>query len=209
MAGVAQGDSRNVFIDRQGYLQLGIVNRNGTYTSAEVFSRDLMGFGTYQWWIQGPVDGMDPATVLGLFPYGPQAGIGVDGENELDIEFSKWGGTLCGGRCNADFTFWPSTGQLRVGPAEKDYALNLHGSNLTTARLTWTSTSVTATVMLGPQPLGTTRNVLQTWTYRPANPKLHIPQRPVPLGMNLWCFEAFPRANQFVVLRAFTFSPLG
>jgi hypothetical protein len=205
MAGVAQGNPANVFVDSQGFLHLQVVRRNGRYTSAELFSRDLMGFGTYQWWIQGGIDTMDPATVLGLFPYGPQAGIGQDGENELDIEFSKWGGTLCSGKCNADFTFWPSTGNVKIGPAEHDWELSLHGTTLTTARLTWTSTSVTATVMSGLQPLGTTKNVLQTWTYRPANPAVHIPQRAVPLGINFWCYEAFPRTNQSVVIRAFKY----
>ncbi|HVX96889.1 MAG TPA: EamA family transporter, partial [Polyangia bacterium] len=29
--------------------------------------------------------------VVGLFPYGPAAGIGADGTNEIDIEYSRWG----------------------------------------------------------------------------------------------------------------------
>jgi hypothetical protein len=108
MAGVAKGDPANIFVDQNGYLHLRIINRGGTYTASELFSQDRIGFGTYQWQIQGHVDNMDKSTVLGLFPYGPKAGIGVDAENEIDIESPKWNNT-CNG-CNADFTFCPATG---------------------------------------------------------------------------------------------------
>lgn len=207
MAGVAKGNPANVFIDRNGYLHLRIVNRNGTYTSAEVFSTDKMGYGTYQWWIQGPVDNMDKSTVLGLFPYGPVARIGRDAEDELDIEFSKWNNTLCKGACNADFTFYPSTGNFALGPTERDFNINLSGGTLTTARLVWTPTSVTGTIMSGLQPIGTTANVLKTWTFAPSDYNARIPQQPLPTGMNLWCFKSLPASNQSVILRNFQFVP--
>jgi hypothetical protein len=98
MAGVAKGDPSNVFVDQNGYLHLRIVNRGGTYTASELFSTDKIGFGTYQWQVEGHADNIDKSTVLGLFPYGPKAGIGVDAENEIDIEFSKWNNTCHG--CN-------------------------------------------------------------------------------------------------------------
>ncbi|MGO8719566.1 MAG: hypothetical protein ACLQMO_10145 [Acidobacteriaceae bacterium] len=207
MAGVAKGNPANVFIDHNGYVHLRIVNRGGTYTASEIFSTDRMGYGTYQWWIQGSIDNMDKSTVLGLFPYGPVAGIGKDGENELDIEFSKWNNTLCSGACNADFTFYPATGNFGLGPTEKDFAINLNGGTLTTARLVWTPTSVTGTIMSGLQPIGTTANVLKTWTFAPTDPKARIPQQPLPVGMNLWCFKVIPASDQEVVLRDFQFVP--
>jgi hypothetical protein len=166
-------------------VHLRIVNNSGVYTASEIFSTDKMGYGTYQWWIQGSIDNMDKSTVLGLFPYGPVAGIGKDAENELDIEFSKWNNTLCSGTCNADFTFYPSTGNRSLGPTEKDFNIALKGGTLTTARLVWTPTSVTGTVMSGLQPVGTTANVLETWTFAPSDYKARIPQLPLPTGMNL------------------------
>lgn len=207
MAGVALGNPANVSIDSHGYLHLRIVKRNGTYTASEVFSTDLMGYGTYQWWIQGAIDNMDKATVLGLFPYGPVRHIGKDAEDELDIEFSKWNNTLCKGACNADFTFYPATGKVALGPTERDFAINLHGGNLTTARLVWTPTSVTGTIMSGLQPIGTTNHVLKTWTFTPSAPKARIPQQPIPTGMNLWCFKVLPKSDQQIVLRDFKFVP--
>ena len=91
MAGVCQGDPQNVTVDGDGYLHLRISNGGGTWTASELFTTDRLGFGTYQWQVDGPIDTYDKNVVLGLFPYGPAAGIGGDGTNEIDIEYSRWG----------------------------------------------------------------------------------------------------------------------
>ena len=205
MAGVAKGDRSNVFVDHTGYLHLRIVNRAGTFTASELFSIDQLGFGTYQWQIEGPLDKLDKSTVLGLFPYGPKAGIGVDAENEIDIEFSKWNDTCHG--CNADFTFYPATANKSLGPKEDNFTINLKGETLFTARFQWTSTRIVASIMSGLQPIGTTANVLQSLTFSPPDYAARIPQVPLPLGMNLWCFKATPAADQEVILRNFQFLP--
>ena len=206
MAGIAKGDPANVSIDSNGYLHLRIVNRNGTFTAAELFSTENLGFGAYQWQIEGAVDKMDPAAVLGLFNYGAKARIGVDAENEIDIEFSQWGNTCHG--CNADFTFYPSTGNKSLGPMEDNFTYNPNGATLTTARFEWSSTRIVGTVMSGLQPIGTTANVLQTLTFAPPDYSARIPQVPLPLAMNLWCFRAVPASDQEVILRSFQFVPL-
>ncbi len=93
MAGVAAGSPSNVSVDSDGYLHLKITNNSGTWTAAELFTTDRLGFGTYQWQVDGPIDVFDKNVVLGLFPYGPAVGIGADGTNEIDIEYSFWGQT--------------------------------------------------------------------------------------------------------------------
>ncbi len=203
MAGVAKGDPANIFVDQNGYLHLRIINRGGAYTASELFSADRIGFGTYQWQIEGHVDKMDKSTVLGLFSYGPKAGIGVDAENEIDIEFSKWNNT-CNG-CNADFTFYPATGNKHLGPKEDNFNIRVAGETLTTARFEWGSTRIVATIMGGLQPIGTTTNVLQTLTFSPADYTARIPQVPLPLGMNLWCFKTAPASDQEIVIRDFQY----
>lgn len=205
MAGIAKGNPANVSVDSNGYLHLKITNQNGAYTAAELFSQDQMGFGTYQWQIVGPVDHFDKSTVLGLFPYGPAAHRGIDGENELDIEFSQWDDT-CNG-CNADFTFYPATGYKSVGSATDNFHFDLHGQALSTARLIWTPTRVTGILMNGLQSFGTTQNVLRTFTFTPADYATRIPQTPLPVGINFWSFHSFPAANQEVVVRDFQFVP--
>jgi hypothetical protein len=170
-----------------------------------LFSADRLGFGTYQWQIEGHADDMDKSTVLGLFPYGPKAGIGTDAENEIDIEFSKWNNT-CNG-CNADFTFYPATGNKHLGPKEDNFKISLGGATLTTARFEWSSTRIVGTIMSGLQSIGTTANVLQTLTFAPADYTARIPQVPLPLGMNLWCFKTTPASDQEVVIRDFQYVP--
>ncbi len=71
------GNPHNVSIDANGYLHLRIMNFAGRWTASELFTVDNIGFGTYQWVVQGDIWNMDPVTVLGLFPYGPANGIGV------------------------------------------------------------------------------------------------------------------------------------
>jgi hypothetical protein len=61
--------------------------------------------------------------------------------------------------------------------------------------------------MSGLQPIGTTANVLQVLTFAPPDPAARIPQVPLPLAMNLWCFRATPAADQEVVIRSFQFVP--
>jgi hypothetical protein len=202
MAGVAPGSPKNVTIDSKGYLHLRIANRGGNWTAGELFTVDNLGFGTYQWVVEGDVWNMDPVTVLGLFPYGPANGIGVDGSNEIDIEFSQWDNT-CG--CNADFTIYPA--KLRQGNSSfnRDYTVK-DGTSLTTARMQWSSTGVVFTVMSGEQPIGTTAHVLQTATYQTSDAQ-KIPQHPLPVGMNLWAFNAFPSKDQLVVVRSFQYAP--
>ena len=92
MAGVAAGSPPRTFQSmRSGYLHLKIQKNGDTWTAAEIFTTTRLGFGTYQWQIDGPIDTLDKNVVLGLFPYGPAAGIGADGTNEIDIEYSRWG----------------------------------------------------------------------------------------------------------------------
>lgn len=207
MAGVAPGRPSNVRVDASGHLQLAITRSGRHVTAGELFSNDDMGFGTYQWQIEGPVDSMDPHAVLGLFPYGPEHGLGRDGESEIDVEFSRWGNTLCGGRCNADFTIYPSTGNLAVGPTEDDFSIDLHGGNLVTARVKWSATGVTETVMSGLQPLGSTQDVLESWSYEPLDYLARIPQQPIPVGMNLWCFKRKVASSQAVTILSFDYVP--
>jgi len=203
MAGVARGNPENVSIDEKGYLHLSMVQRDGKWTASELFTTERLGFGRYQWVVEGDVYAMDPSTVLGLFTYGPTAHIGVDAENEIDIEFSQWGNTC--GDCNADFTVYPSTGH-RVKDGKSAWEDNFHvaGENVTTARMAWSSTRIIFTLMKGSQPIGTTADVIKTETYESTTD--NIPQVPLPVGINLWCFKKTPSKNQSVIVRSFEYS---
>jgi hypothetical protein len=202
MAGVAPGDPSNVSIDGSGHLHLSLVKKDGKWSAAELFTVDDLGFGTYQWVVEGDAWNMDPHTVLGLFPYGPTHGIGKDATNEIDIEFSQWNKTCV---CNADFTVYPPVHREHGAPS---YELNFkvdNGTNLTTARAVWSSASIVFTLMSGDQPIGTTANVLKTETF--TSSKDNIPQQPIPVGINFWAFKSVPAANQSVIIRSFQYVP--
>jgi hypothetical protein len=201
MAGVTPGSPANVTIDGDGYLHLKITKTGSTWTSAELFTTDKLGFGTYQWQVEAPIDRFDKNVVLGLFPYGPAANIGSDGTNEIDIEYSRWGQA---NGDNGDWTDYPATGKT-VGELAYDFTLS--GGVLSTSRFIWTSTSIEDFLMTGLQPLGSTAGLLKTWTYAPPTPATNIPQQPLPLGMNLWCFDATPSDGNDVdvVIRDFAF----
>ena len=201
MAGVAAGSQANVSIDAAGYLHLRIAKNSGVWTASELFSAQTLGFGSYQWQLEGPVDTFDKQIVLGLFPYGPTAGIGADGTNEIDIEWARWGQAT--GE-NVSFTNYPASGKT-VGT--KAYQASLGGGTSSTARFTWSSQYIESAVLKGYQALGSETGLLAKWRYAPANPSTNIPQQALPLGMNLWCFEAPPTDGQDleIVVRDFQF----
>lgn len=202
MAGVAHGDPANVSIDAEKYLHLQIVQREGKWTSAEVFTTDRMGFGTYQWVVEGDVYAMDPTTVLGLFTYGPTHHIGTDAENEIDIEFSQWNKTCHD--CNADFTVYPSTGNRKPkGVSAWEDNFRVSGDNLTTARMEWSADHIVFTLMKGIHAIGAVADVIKTETY--SSDATNIPQVAAPVGINLWCFKQTPAKDQAVVIRDFQF----
>jgi hypothetical protein len=201
MAGVAEGAAANVTVDANDWLHLKITKNGSTWTASELFTTQKLGFGTYQWQIEGAIDTFDKNNVLGLFPYGPAAGIGGDGTNEIDIEFSRWG---IANAPNADFTDYPASGNV-IG--ETTFTFSLGGSTSATARFTWNDTSIESSVLKGHQPIASEAGLLKKWKYAPANANVNIPQQALPLGINLWCFDAPPSDGQNVelVIRDFQF----
>ncbi|HTQ05032.1 MAG TPA: glycoside hydrolase family 16 protein [Polyangiaceae bacterium] len=201
MAGVCAGDPANVSVDASGYLHLRISKNGSTWSAAELFTTEELGFGTFQWQIDGPIDVLDQNVVVGLFPYGPQAGIGADGTNEIDIEYARWGEP---DGPNGDFTDYPASGKT-VG--ESSYTFSLAGSTLSTSRFVWSSTAITDFLFAGLVDVARASGSLQSFTYMPSNPATNIPQQALPLGMNLWCFDAPPSDGNPVeiVIRDFVF----
>jgi len=208
MAGNNTGSASDVAVDSSGYLHLRISQTAGKWYCAELFSDDPMGFGTYQWQIDGAIDRMDRNIVLGLFPYGPQAGIGVDGTNEIDIEYSRWGNASWP---DGNYTVYPNSGtQVR----DTTFEFGLGGSTLATATLFWSQSSVKEWTQSGLRALGDSGGILGQWVYAPTDPATDLPQRAMPLGMNLWlcdgCGGAPGDGNRVeVVIRKFVQVPAG
>lgn len=210
---------RNMVVDPNGYLHVNVRERDGIYSDAEMYTRNLFNFGTFQWVLQGTnYYKMDPPLVLGLFSYGPNAGVGVDGENEIDIEFSNWDGEGVPNQVS-DFTVYPSTGNGTDGQIdhEVDFYVPTPETNTTTARFVWSATSVEWFLMAGTVPVNQpVTHVFHHWTYRGTNlvngvpttdPTKWIPQDPCPIDINLWNFDGLPTHTWDIVVREFDYLP--
>ena len=210
-SGQINGNQSNVSVDANGYLHLKITKAGSTFTGAQLFTTDNLGFGTYQFQIEGDLANLEKGVVLGLFPYGPTNDIGVDGENEIDIEFSKWNDPSTGN--NADFTYYPPTGHgdSNYTPSfESNFAVNFGGATLTTSRIVWGPASIDAKIMTGLQAVGTTANVISpSGLYAPSNPTAKVPQVALPVGLNLWTYGSKPTKTLDIVIRDFQFVPAG
>jgi hypothetical protein len=188
----------NCFVDANGYLHLLITadssSPNG-WDCAELSTTNALGFGTYQWQIESALDAFDPWVVLGLFPY-----LGPDGNNEIDIEYSRWSHAA---NSNDWWTVYPDSGK-KIG--QKAYNFSLSGT-YTTSRFTWSSSGIHYWLMGGFQPVKTTTNVIHSWNYTPPTPSKNIPQNALPLHMNLWLFKGHAPTNGLpveVIIHSFT-----
>ena len=76
--------TENVWKDADGQLHLKITYRNEKWYCSEIYSQETFGYGSYYFFASSRVDGLDKNVVVGLFTY-------LDDNNEIDIEFSKWG----------------------------------------------------------------------------------------------------------------------
>jgi hypothetical protein len=204
--GLISSNSNNLSVDSNGYLHVMINESGGTWTGAEMFTQENLGFGTYQWVLQGNnFYQMDPPIVLGLFTYGPANGIGTDGTDEIDIEFSNWDGTV--GNGNIDFTVYPATGHKNkgsAGSADQEYHVAAPSSGTTTVRFVWSSTSVSWYIMSGTVGVNSApTNVLQSFTYNGTTTT--IPQVALPVGINFWTYQALPTHTWNVTIQSFSY----
>jgi len=196
----------NVSVDGNGDLHLAITNVGGTWYCAEVWTNVAFGFGTFQWQVETAVDQFDPNVVLGLFVYGPPT-LGPDGTHEFDIEYARFGSATGN---NGWWTVFPNVEVTPPLLGQSSYSLVLGANPATTSSFTWSSTNVAFSTMAGFQSIGAATDLLDSWTYQPANPALTISQSPMPVHMNLWLYKGNPPTNgqgAEVVIHSFSFAP--
>ncbi len=75
---------QSVWVDSLGRLHLKIRKENGRWYCAEISTVQTTHYGEHRFLVDGFIDRMDKNIVLGLFVY-------ADDQNEIDIEYSKWG----------------------------------------------------------------------------------------------------------------------
>lgn len=195
-------DENNAFLDARGYLHLKLTQRDGEWYCSEVYTHEALGFGLYEFSIVGRVDALDPNLVFGLFNY-PDADVGPDGTNEIDIEFSHWGVPA---NPIDNYTVYPAVDG--VAPAERSYPIALRGAGQSTHSFSWTPESIFFQSFRGASRAGP---LLASWLYQPRQPQVHIPQSLLPVHINLWLFQGnAPTDGQEVdlIVRSFRFTPM-
>ena len=192
-------DSRDVWADSDGNLHLKIAYREGHWTSAELFTDARLGFGTYQFQIQGRPDQLNDWVVLS---FNNEPAGGSDLTNEIDVDFTTWGGSQS---FHGNWTVWPTS----QGPAPATHTYDTSPAGTTsTHRLIWKEDHVTFQAMNGLHDLDDANGMFHTWTYQPNNPKTRIPQEAGQLHVKLWMYQGVPPADGNsveVILKDFTF----
>ena len=192
-------DERNVRLDTRGDLRLEISKRGGLWTCAELQTQERLGFGTYTFDLIARPDRFVPQIVLGIFNY-VTPDIGPDGTNEIDIEFARWGDAK---NPVGNFTIWPA--EKGIAQTSQTFPVALTG-DYTRHTFVWTPTEVIFTSRHGHTDTGT---LISSWRFAPKNPRRAIPQKPLPLHLNLWLFQGkAPMDGQplSVGFRKFTFT---
>ncbi len=199
-------DPNNVRVDAQGRLHLTLNNHGGVWHCPEVYTQRRLGFGRYQFHVTGALDRLDPNVILGLFNY-PAPGMGPDGTNEIDIEYSRWGDPAA---LPASSTIYPARSGLVPPSASYSFAMP-PGLTDTTQRFDWSSAAVHVQCLRGH--LSAARRDRQgeyaRWNFAPAD-HARLPQQPLPVHINLWLLNgAAPQNGKPVeiIIKAFSFTP--
>lgn len=189
-------EEENVWVDASGFLHLRIRQRDGVWSCAEVTLRERLGFGRYEFQVDGPIDRFDDHVVLGLFNY-PTADVGGDATHEIDIEFARWGRSA---NPMGNYTVWPVEKGLRQ--TSKTFGFELTGAG-STHRFDWAPDRVSYRSWQGYGDAGAE---IARWDFAPADAEKRIARKPMPVHLNLWLFRGRPPKDGKdveVVIRAF------
>ncbi len=194
-------DDNNVWLDSSTNLHLKISQRDGKWSCAEITMRKRLGFGRYQFKINGRIDRLDDNVVLGLFNY-PTGDVGPDATHEIDIEFARWGDAK---NPMGNYTVWPVEKSLKQVSKPFPFVLT---NDQSTHRFVWSRNQVQFISMHGRRD--DDREEFSQWGYSPTESSRHISQQPMPVHINLWLFKGLPPKDGLeveVIIQGFKFAP--
>jgi len=178
----------NVWLDDEKNLHLKISQSGDRWYCGEIWTKERLPFGRYQWWINSKITQLDKNVVLGMFNYPSNlACSGYDGSNEIDIEITTWGdvsytngnyGFFPGDACSA-IQIWGEKFSLSHLPILNDY---------TTHRFDWSSNGVLFQSLQGHRDWGEIAGLIKS-SRTPLDLAQRIPQEPLPVHINLWLYK--------------------
>ena len=150
------GSSNNVWVDLQGRLHMRITFSNGRWYCAEVGTRRSLGYGAYRFYLDSPVDNLDPNAVLGLFTWSDDPAYN---NREIDIEFSRWGDATNTNNAQYVVQPWDLPQHLLRFPVPS-------GMSATTHSFTWSSNRVYFRSLKGHYRTPPSNSyILRQWTF--------------------------------------------
>jgi hypothetical protein len=195
------GDSEDdVSVDEDGRLHLHITHRAGYWVCSEIICTTTLGYGTYTFVVDSPVEDLDINTVGGFFTW-QDCALEVN-YREIDIELSRWGED---GAANAQFVVQPYT---TSGNRHRYYLDTQDG--VTAHSFEWRPGEVHFRSALGTDPAPADPGlVVQDWTYSGGD----VPDTSQEnVRINFWLLSGLaPTDGQDaeLIVRDFTFVPAG
>ena len=188
-------DPSDVWVDGSGRLHLTLgMKENGRWYATEIISRETFDYGTYTFFIEAEPEKYDPHVVAGIFLY-------RDEQNEIDIEFSRWGD-----QDNYQF------GNYVIQPADVEgnhfrFPIFSSGTH-TTHRIVWKPGEVNFSSWHGHHSKPPDERYIAQWQYKGA----HVPEpNALRLFFNIWLFRGITPKNdntEKLIVTNFTYNPL-
>lgn len=101
--GLNDYDARNAWVDNDGHLHLLVTERDGRWTSADVWITRRLGYGSYSLDLRD-MSQLDPSAAFSIFTWDA---LGADQNyRELSVDISRWGDP---GNMNGQFVVQPET----------------------------------------------------------------------------------------------------
>lgn len=178
-------DDGAVSVDAQGRLHLKVTQRHGAWYSSEVYLPASLGYGTYQFDVESPLNQVDTNVVVSPFLY-------QDDTHEFDIEFSDWRSP---GSDKGQFVIQP--GQMAGNVSRYDVSA---ATGISSHVIHWAPNNVYFQSSKNGQ-------IMHEWDYRgsgnfvPGREKLHI---------NMWMIDGWAPSSlqeQEIIINRFTFTP--
>jgi hypothetical protein len=187
-------DARNVWLDEQGRLVMETAFRDGRWTSAHVFLRRSLGYGTYELVLAALAKPLDILSVFGFFTWDDDPAYA---NREIDIELARWGHPTAP---NLNYTVQPGEGY-----PERHLAVEFDLTSApVTLRFQWRPDSIYFSASSAGRSV--------EWHFpatgtAPLQPFTVPPKGRERLGLNLWLFQGQPPASaDRIIIERFTFT---
>lgn len=182
-------------------LHLRIDRIGGVWTSAEVSTAEVVGYGRIEMEVASPVNTLDPNVVLGLFTY---PGGGLDGLHEIDVELARFGATAASAT-NLNYVVYSGSGA--TGNLSKCASRWDSPATASVHRFLWSASAVSFQSF---DVTSIASNIVpdRAWTFVPSG-TFTISNGRWPLHLNLWLYAGKPPANGQpleIVIRRVTYS---